>query len=229
MPSAVDETAPLIQSHTLLPTLSEEDEDGNVNMGSQDNTKRKVKDTLSTRKFLRGQHSGHGGLFTGDRTYLPLHRRRRATEPSDVPIWKMLLIAVAALALLACIITACVLLDTVRHPTGPYPAPPTIPAEGVARNPAYLIKAKNGAVASENIVCSEIGIDVLKEGGNAVDAAIASTFCIGVVNLFSCVSFLLVVVLQTLSQLHIKYLKIWNRRRRIYDSPHSSIIRKCFL
>ena len=102
----------------------------------------------------------------------------------------------SAWLIVSCIITACVLLDTVRHPTGPYPAPPTIPAEGVARNPAYLIKAKNGAVASENIVCSEIGIDVLKEGGNAVDAAIASTFCIGVVNLFSCVSFLPVVVLQ---------------------------------
>lgn len=53
------------------------------------------------------------------------------------------------------------------------------------RNPAYLIKAKSGAVASENILCSEIGVEVLKDGGNAVDSAIATTLCIGVVNMFS--------------------------------------------
>ncbi|KAF8798738.1 gamma-glutamyltranspeptidase [Phlegmacium glaucopus] len=54
-----------------------------------------------------------------------------------------------------------------------------------SRNPAYLIQAHNGAVASENRRCSDIGIDVLKDGGNAVDAAIATTLCIGVVNMFS--------------------------------------------
>ncbi|KIM40159.1 hypothetical protein M413DRAFT_172695 [Hebeloma cylindrosporum] len=53
------------------------------------------------------------------------------------------------------------------------------------RNPAYLIKAHHGAVASENKRCSDIGVDTLKEGGNAVDAAIAATFCTGVVNMFS--------------------------------------------
>ena len=53
------------------------------------------------------------------------------------------------------------------------------------RNPAYLIKAKHGAVASENVLCSNIGVEILKEGGNAVDAAVATTFCIGVENMFS--------------------------------------------
>lgn len=52
-------------------------------------------------------------------------------------------------------------------------------------NPAYLIKVKHGAVASENVLCSDIGVEILKEGGNAVDAAVAATFCIGVVNMFS--------------------------------------------
>ena len=55
------------------------------------------------------------------------------------------------------------------------------------RNPAYLIQVRNGAVASENKRCSDIGVDVLKDGGNAVDAAIAATLCIGVVNMFSLV------------------------------------------
>ncbi|KAI0305686.1 gamma-glutamyltranspeptidase [Multifurca ochricompacta] len=53
------------------------------------------------------------------------------------------------------------------------------------RNPAYLIQVKNGAVASENELCSNIGIEILKEGGNAVDSAVGTTFCIGVVNMFS--------------------------------------------
>lgn len=58
-------------------------------------------------------------------------------------------------------------------------------ADSSPRNPAYLIKAKHGAVASENVLCSNIGVEILKEGGNAVDAAVATTFCVGVVNMFS--------------------------------------------
>ncbi|KAG0310930.1 hypothetical protein BGZ99_010460 [Dissophora globulifera] len=59
-------------------------------------------------------------------------------------------------------------------------APPVI-----ERNTPTLIKAQFGAVAAEEIHCSEIGVDVLKEGGNAVDAAIASCLCIGTINSFS--------------------------------------------
>ncbi|KAI0769786.1 gamma-glutamyltranspeptidase [Trametes elegans] len=53
------------------------------------------------------------------------------------------------------------------------------------RNPAYLIQASNGAVASENEICSGVGVDILKQGGNAVDATVATTLCIGVLNMFS--------------------------------------------
>ncbi|CAG8502504.1 8218_t:CDS:10 [Paraglomus occultum] len=51
--------------------------------------------------------------------------------------------------------------------------------------PVGLIIAKNGAVASEEIHCSNIGVDILKAGGSAVDAAIASQLCIGSINSFS--------------------------------------------
>ena len=40
----------------------------------------------------------------------------------------------------------------------------------------------NAVVASENTICSDIGLDVIKEGGNAVDAVVATTICIGTVN-----------------------------------------------
>ncbi|KAJ7497284.1 gamma-glutamyltranspeptidase [Mycena latifolia] len=59
------------------------------------------------------------------------------------------------------------------------------PHVGIGGNPAYLIKARNGAVATENVICSNLGVEILKAGGNAVDAAIAATFCIGTVNMFS--------------------------------------------
>ena len=54
-----------------------------------------------------------------------------------------------------------------------------------SQNPQVLIHAKHGAVATELNICSEIGVKILKQGGNAVDAAIASGICIGSINMFS--------------------------------------------
>ncbi|KAJ4473786.1 gamma-glutamyltranspeptidase [Lentinula aciculospora] len=55
----------------------------------------------------------------------------------------------------------------------------------MGRNPAYLVEAKNGVVATENERCSDMGVIALRKGGSAVDAAITATLCIGVVNSFS--------------------------------------------
>ena len=40
----------------------------------------------------------------------------------------------------------------------------------------------NGAVASDAKVCSDIGVQAMKENGTAVDAAIASMFCLGLIH-----------------------------------------------
>lgn len=44
---------------------------------------------------------------------------------------------------------------------------------------------QSGAVATEVSLCSELGVDVMKMGGNAVDAMVASSLCVEVVNGFS--------------------------------------------
>ncbi|KAF3395492.1 Gamma-glutamyltransferase [Talaromyces pinophilus] len=43
---------------------------------------------------------------------------------------------------------------------------------------------KVGAVATESAICSRIGTDILDRGGNAADAAIASTLCVGTVGMY---------------------------------------------
>ncbi|KAL1460532.1 hypothetical protein WDU94_012509 [Cyamophila willieti] len=40
----------------------------------------------------------------------------------------------------------------------------------------------HGSVASDSERCSMVGADLMKSGGNAVDAAVATTFCIAVVS-----------------------------------------------
>ncbi len=43
------------------------------------------------------------------------------------------------------------------------------------------VTCKNGAVVSANVLASEVGVNILKQGGNAVDAAIATHLALAVV------------------------------------------------
>lgn len=41
-----------------------------------------------------------------------------------------------------------------------------------------------GAVASEAEICSHIGVELLKKGGNAADALVGTVACVGVVGMY---------------------------------------------
>ncbi|KAL9610943.1 MAG: hypothetical protein Q9167_004385 [Letrouitia subvulpina] len=47
-----------------------------------------------------------------------------------------------------------------------------------------VAKDCSGAVVSESKLCTKIGIDLFKAGGNAADALVGTTFCVGVVGMY---------------------------------------------
>ncbi|KAJ1023501.1 hypothetical protein NDA16_003118 [Ustilago loliicola] len=50
--------------------------------------------------------------------------------------------------------------------------------------PAYSVTGKNGAVSCEVDVCSNIGAQLLQEGGSAVDSVIGTALCVGSISSF---------------------------------------------
>ncbi|XP_020602927.1 gamma-glutamyltranspeptidase 1-like, partial [Orbicella faveolata] len=71
----------------------------------------------------------------------------------------------------------------------PTTALPTCPSGGIKPLPTGPPGAdgpyRHAVVASDAGPCSEIGRDILKKNGTAVDSAIAALFCIGVYNMHS--------------------------------------------
>ncbi len=118
-------------------------------------------------------------------TLLPGHLEKRTFINDDRGRRRRVWEAFRLLVLFLLIVTVAVTFSGRRQIVPHFFSTGVEEADHSLRNPAYLIKAKHGAVSSENVLCSNIGVEILKEGGNAVDAAVATTFCIGVVNMFS--------------------------------------------
>ena len=57
-----------------------------------------------------------------------------------------------------------------------------VPSQSGAAAPEEGLRSREGMVSSTNIIASEVGAAVLAEGGNAVDAAIATGFALAVVH-----------------------------------------------
>lgn len=87
------------------------------------------------------------------------------------------------------------LLLTMR--TGAFALPGVLLSQAVQASPAYqsspydpsatLLDPEHnrlGAVASESSICSNIGIDMLKQGGNAADSLVATVLCVGVIGMY---------------------------------------------
>lgn len=50
--------------------------------------------------------------------------------------------------------------------------------------PNYSVEPKLGAVASESDICSRIGTDLLRSGGNVADATVGTVICVSVIGMY---------------------------------------------
>ncbi len=65
--------------------------------------------------------------------------------------------------------------STVAAPPAPSPV-----SYGVEEDVFHPVRAKQGMVASVDATATQVGVDILKEGGNAVDAAVAVGYALAV-------------------------------------------------
>ncbi len=103
---------------------------------------------------------------SNERSELLIHQERTSKK---VPKNLKLLIGVAVAVLLVIIIAVGIGVGV------------SVSANSASDSAAY----SKAAVASDAAACSTVGVNMLKKGGSAVDAAIAAQLCLGVVNLHS--------------------------------------------
>lgn len=60
----------------------------------------------------------------------------------------------------------------------------TVVASPQYGTPPPLEPGQLGAVASESDICSRIGTELLRHGGNAADAMVGTVACVGVIGMY---------------------------------------------
>lgn len=108
------------------------------------------------------------------------HHAVRKSKPKSILNSILVLFAIFVFA----ITTSIILKNLVGEFDDP-PLPPGGTDSRGRRHPAVLATGRKAGVATENEICSRVGLDVLLEKGTAVDAAVSSTLCVGVLNMFS--------------------------------------------
>lgn len=82
---------------------------------------------------------------------------------------------VLIVALVVSVLVTCVsILDAERHPPSAY------------RTGRSVVSAPHGMVATSHPLAAQVGLDILKKGGNAIDAAIATNAALGLMEPMSC-------------------------------------------
>uniref|UniRef100_A0AC35TGT7 Gamma-glutamyltranspeptidase 1 n=1 Tax=Rhabditophanes sp. KR3021 TaxID=114890 RepID=A0AC35TGT7_9BILA len=105
--------------------------------------------------------------------YLPFDnvRQKRFTVPKKRLIG-ILLTVIIFFILLTTIFSGFLYFKPYKTKLPPFPEPSS----------SFFGQYSKASVAADNEICSQIGRDVLLLNGNAIDAAIASLFCLGVIN-----------------------------------------------
>ncbi|KAJ7375028.1 hypothetical protein OS493_001757 [Desmophyllum pertusum] len=129
---------------------------------------RELKDLTADEK--EGIEFGQGGKFT--------KKRKIIVAVVVVIVW---------IAIIVAVVLVVVLKKKEEDTKGEVEGPTEffIPPLATAAPPGADGPYSRGVVAADAPQCSEVGRDILKKNGSAVDSAIATLFCIGVINMHS--------------------------------------------